>query len=129
MFDSKKGCWPLIACGKAIHKSKYRESGDDIIKPITKVNNCVIKKLLIEGIIPRIKKVWPKAMKKQVTLQWDNATPHKKAFDIDVLEACTSGGWDIDIVQQSAKSPDLNTLDLGYFNALQTLQYIKVAKI
>lgn len=36
-------------------------------------------------------------------------------------------GWDVQIRRQPAKSPDLNILDLGYFNAIQSLQHRKRA--
>ena len=32
------------------------------------------------------------------------------------------GGWDIRIIPQPPRSPDLNVLDLGFFNAIQSLQ-------
>ena len=48
MFDGKIGCRPLITCGKSIHESKYREAGADLINTVTKVDNHVIKKLLID---------------------------------------------------------------------------------
>ncbi|POM74333.1 Hypothetical protein PHPALM_8725 [Phytophthora palmivora] len=33
------------------------------------------------------------------------------------------GGWDIQIVSQPPRSPDMNVLDLGFFHSLQSLQY------
>ncbi|GMF18282.1 unnamed protein product [Phytophthora fragariaefolia] len=33
------------------------------------------------------------------------------------------GGWNIRVLCQAPNSPDLNTLDLGGFNSMQTLQY------
>ena len=38
MFDGKIGCWPLITCGKAICKSKYREAGAEKDAPKTHVS-------------------------------------------------------------------------------------------
>ena len=57
MFDVKIGCWPLITFGKEILKSKDREAGADFINPITKADNNIIEKLLIDGIIPHINHV------------------------------------------------------------------------
>jgi hypothetical protein len=36
-------------------------------------------------------------------------------------------GWDLQIKCQPPKSPDLNVLDLSFFNAIQSLQYQKRA--
>ena len=47
------------------------------------------------------------------------ATRSYKRFN----EAAKEGGWDIRIKRQLAKSPDLNILDLGFFNSFQSLQY------
>ena len=53
----------------------------------------------------------------------DNAKPHTEAVDRRFHEAAKKGGWDIRIKRQPAKSPDLNILDLGFFNSIQSLQY------
>jgi hypothetical protein len=37
-------------------------------------------------------------------------------------------GWDINFVTKPANSPGLNTLDLAFFRAIQSLQYQKPAK-
>jgi len=42
--------------------------------------------------------------------------------DPDVVRAGTSDGWNIRLLCQPPNSPDLNVLDLGYFNALQSMQ-------
>ena len=53
----------------------------------------------------------------------DNAKPHLLKDDPDVMLACKRGGWDIRLRYQPPNSPDLNVLDLGYFRALQSVQY------
>ena len=98
------------------------------MKPLTKINADVICTFICKKIIPRIKKVWPKDMNKECKVQWDNAKVHVSAYDLSLLECLTTGGWNIDVVMQPAKSPDLNILDLGYFNSLQTLQYTTPVK-
>ena len=74
-------------------------------------------------IIPAIKKSWPKAMNKQVKIQWDNAGPHLKHLIPEVLKECIINRCNTTFFNQPAKSPNLNVLDLGLFNAIQTLQY------
>ncbi|KAG4231800.1 hypothetical protein PC116_g19947 [Phytophthora cactorum] len=49
-----------------------------------------------------------------IKVQQDNA---------DIIEAGQEGGWDIRMVSQLLRSPDMNVLDLGFFNSLQSLQH------
>ena len=62
-------------------------------------------------------------MNKQVKIQWDNAGPHLKHLSPEIIKECNINRWNIAFVNQLAKSPDLNVLDSGLFNAIQTLQY------
>ncbi|CAB1110880.1 unnamed protein product [Ectocarpus sp. CCAP 1310/34] len=34
----------------------------------------------------------------------------------------SADGWDIQLINQPANSPDKNVLDLGFFNSIQSLQ-------
>ena len=67
-------------------------------------------------------------MKNECKVHWDNAKVHVTAYNLSLLECLTSGGWNIDVAMQPAKSPDLNVQDLGYFNSLQSLQYTTPVK-
>ena len=53
--------------------------------------------------------------------------PHKKASIRDDIAASTaSKGWNISVRTQSPRnSPNLNVLELGFFNLIQSLQYKK----
>ena len=42
--------------------------------------------------------------------------------DKDCTEAVRNSGLNIKIINQPSNSPDLNVLDLGYFNSIQSLQ-------
>ncbi|KAG6941546.1 hypothetical protein JG687_00019583, partial [Phytophthora cactorum] len=42
-----------------------------------------------------------------------------------VVAAGLQGGWKIRVVCQPPRSPDCNILDLGFFNAIQAMQYKK----
>lgn len=81
------------------------------------------RQLLINKVIPAIKSKWPAHEKHMVIrIQQDNASPHVEANDAEVLAAGREDGWRIIIDCQPAQSPDLNVLDLGYFNSIQSLQ-------
>ena len=66
---------------------------------------------------------WPKCHKHlYIRIQQDNARPHIAADDTAFLEAASGTGLDIGLFCQPPNSPDLNVLDLGFFNAMQSLQ-------
>ncbi|KAG6945762.1 hypothetical protein JG687_00017095 [Phytophthora cactorum] len=56
-------------------------------------------------------------------VQHDNASPHGAVTRATVKQAAKEGGWDIRMEFQPPKSPDMNILDLGIFNAIQSVQY------
>ena len=61
----------------------------------------------------------------EIRIQQDNATPHGKA-DGDVMKEDGSiEGWNITLNNQPPNSPDLNILDLGFFNSIHSLQMKK----
>ncbi|KAH7858199.1 hypothetical protein Vadar_021189 [Vaccinium darrowii] len=63
-----------------------------------------------------------------ILIQQDNARPHIHEFDAKFLEEASKDGFDIHLVFQPPNSPDLNVLDLGFFRAIQTLQYQQAPK-
>ena len=80
------------------------------------------KTFLLENVIPAIKAKWP-VKKERIYIQQDNAKPHIDGNDPDIVAAGTADGWDIRLMNQPARSPDVNVLDLGYFASIQSLQY------
>jgi hypothetical protein len=44
----------------------------------------------------------------KIKVQQDNAGPHVKDDNTDVMEAGQHGGWDIQMVSQPPRSPDLD---------------------
>ena len=48
---------------------------------------------------------------------------HEKLFKKDFQEEATKNGFDIQLMCQPPKSPDLNILDLGFCSAIQSLQH------
>ncbi len=88
------------------------------------VNRDAYRATLINDVIPAIKAKWPASGKKKpIYIQQDNCRAHVLVGDPEVVAACRSGGWNIMIRCQPPNSPDLNVLDLGYFRAVQSLQY------
>ena len=125
-FDGKLGIWPFIEWVPAQRSSRNRPAGTLEMKSIN-VNKEVYKQFIIEKVIPAIKDKWPHCHRgTPIRVQQDNAKPHLIAEDDpDLAQAITATGLDIRMVKQPPNSPDTNVLDLGYFKAIQTLQYRK----
>lgn len=81
------------------------------------------KEKLLQDVIPVIKRVWNRARRgKHIWAQHDNAPSHNLNEYPDVVRECTVGGCDVKFISQPTNSPDLNILDLGFFNSTQSLQ-------
>ncbi|KAK9666092.1 hypothetical protein RND81_14G159900 [Saponaria officinalis] len=106
----------------AQRSSKNQAAGTLETKAIDSVNKVVTKQCLLEKIIPAIKSKWPSTKDKHIFIQQDNATPHITNNDQEFRNAATSDGFNIELVFQPPNSPDLNTNDLGFFRAIQSLQ-------
>ncbi len=72
--------------------------------------------MIIDNLFPAILGSWPAWEQRRICIQLDNPKPYSAV------------GWDIDLAMQPANLPDLNTLDLAFFQAIQSLQYQKPAK-
>ena len=119
-FDGKIGIWPIVYFKESTRKSKYYDKGE--MRPYNlKMNKTTYKHFLLDHLIPALKSKWPNRTD-NIIIQQDNAPPHNIVNDDDVLMACSEGGWNIKILFQPPKSPDLNVLDLGFFNSIQALQ-------
>ena len=58
-----------------------------------------------------------------IRIQQDNARPHIKPTDEQFVQAANTLGLQVRLVFQPLNSPDMNVLDLGYFNAIRSLQH------
>lgn len=123
IHDGKFGIYPFVNYERAKHASKNRPAGTMETKAIQNVNQVVIRKMLIEKVIPDIIAKWPTQLSKEVYLQQDNARPHIDGSDTQFQAAATTNGFNIKLVFQPPQSPDLNVLDLGLFNGFQSIQY------
>ncbi|KAF0720022.1 Aste57867_630 [Aphanomyces stellatus] len=108
-------------------RSKNRDRGTPVTVPITVTKN-VYRHYLVDLVFPAIRKQWPGRRDAPIYVQHDNAWPHVENDDPEVLAAGAQGGWTIRLSSQPAMSPDFNILDLGFFNAIQSLQHHKVTR-
>ena len=66
---------------------------------------------------------WPAPTRHNpIFIQQDNAKSHRVNDHQDLLEACSSDGFNIEVINQPPNSPDTNVLDLGFFASIQSLQ-------
>ncbi|KAK9726189.1 hypothetical protein RND81_05G196800 [Saponaria officinalis] len=128
IFDGKIGMFPFTKQQPAARSNRNRPRGTLETKPIKSISKEVIRRCVIEQVIPSIKSVWPQGLSKHILIQQDNAKPHINNNDPDFMVAANSDGFNIEFVFQPPNSPDLNCNDLGYFRALQSLQPKKAAK-
>jgi len=65
---------------------------------------------------------------KPIFIQQDNAPSHLREIDPVFCEAPKPEGFDIHLICQPPNSLDFNILDLGFFRAIQAIQYKKNEK-
>ena len=123
IFDGKIGMWPIVTTEPAKRNSVNRVAGTPVTKALN-VDTKVYRDLIINKVVPAIVEKWPQSQRKNtVKIQQDNAPVHIKPTDPAFVAAVENSNMDIQLVFQPPNSPDLNVLDLGFFNAIQTLQY------
>ncbi|XP_021722427.1 uncharacterized protein LOC110689909 [Chenopodium quinoa] len=123
LHDGKYGIWPFVYETTANKKSKNRDVGTVEIKATQNVNKEAIRAMLLTNVILGIKAKWPSHLPKDIFIQWDNARPHQIPRDEEFESACQSKGFNIQFISQPAQSPNLNVLDQGLFNVIQSIQY------
>ena len=126
LFRSKLGIWPFAEIVLAKRSSRNRLRGTPELKPILLVTKEKIRSMILYNIIPAIIGKFPKRVEGGFTptvwIQQDNAGPHITPKDKEFLETVrTVKDINIRLESQPAQSPDLNVLDLGFFNSLQSL--------
>lgn len=94
------------------------------MKPLDSITKDVIREYMIEKVLPAIRSKWPpEDAHKPIYIQQDNARPHLSPNDKLFCDVAKQHGFDIRLVCQPANSLDLNILDLGFFNSIQSIQY------
>ena len=130
-FDGKIGIWPFVETVPAARTSRNRPAGTPLMKSIN-VTADRYKEMIMDKVIPAINSKWPACHRNMIVrLQQDNATPHHQISMDNIqythaqAQGMLNGGMMVVPENQPANSPDLNVLDLGYFNSIQSLQHKK----
>jgi hypothetical protein len=123
-FDGKIGMWPIAEQVPAARASVNRPAGTLEWKNL-KVTKAVYTQYLVEKVLPAIRERFPHT-NRPIYIQQDNATSHLKPEEFATLLAgypAGNGNWRFVLYCQPPNSPDMNVLDLGFFRALQGLQF------
>ncbi len=123
-FDGKVLLLPIVSEKVMLKSSKYAKKGETVVEPATLDKQGFIKictKDLLHAIRPLVKRL-PEV--KVVKVQMDKAGGHgggrgdMKGILKQLNEAGAKEKVKVLFLTQSAKSPDLNALDLGAWNSL-----------
>jgi len=88
-----------------------------------------MRSYLISKVLGAIVQRWPRELRGQtIYIQQDNAPSHVPVNDEEFRTAVAHTGLDIRLINQPSNSPDLNVLDLGFFNSLQSLTYDMISR-
>ncbi|KAM3288111.1 hypothetical protein P3S67_021541 [Capsicum chacoense] len=129
LFSGKIGIFWFVVKEPAKRNSKNRTAGTMETKLFQSVTKDITRACLIEKVLPAIRAKWPTSNSNNpVFLQQDNARPHIGNNDLEFIEDAQQDGFEIRLCFQPSSSPDLNVLDLGFFRAIQSLQYQKSPK-
>ena len=113
MFDGKIGMRPFVERVEAKRTSKNREKGM-IETKVVPVNKNRYWEFMIEKVVPAIKAKWPDR-NRNILIQQDGASSHIDEDDPEFVAIGVTGVWNIRLMTQSPKLPDLNVLDLSFF--------------
>jgi len=126
-FDGKIGVWPFVEHVAAERTSVNRVAGTMETKCISAtLTTC--KRFFFEKVVPAVKAKFPRTQGQRrttVRFQHDNPATHFQWFDPDWVDCWFENrqDWNFELKPQSANSCDQNMLDLGFFRALQSLQW------
>jgi hypothetical protein len=88
-----------------------------------------MRSYLIGNVLKAIVQRCPWELRGQtIYIQQDNAPSHVPVNGEEFKTAVAHTELDIRLINQSTNSPDLNVLDLGFFNSLQSLSYDRVSR-
>ena len=120
-WDGKLGIWPIGDWEPVQRKSKNRPKGTPVSK-----NKIVMKEvyrdLLITKLIPVIVERWPVSDRnsRKIFIQQDGVKNHICEDNKFFNAALEENGVNAELYTQSANSPAVNLLDLGFFRAIQS---------
>jgi hypothetical protein len=128
IFNGKIGIWPLIMKEPAAQNSKNRSANTLITKPMN-VTKDVYATMMIDKVLPAIRSKWPCGSSiAMIYIQHDNAKLYLDPKDSRFVNAAHDSDFNMWLHCQPANSPDMNILDLGFFNAIQSLQHQSLPK-
>jgi hypothetical protein len=130
MWDGKTGIWPCGHYYLAERSSVNRPAGTKLWRNET-MGHRMYKEYAVDKLIPAILEKWPLGEwsdpRFKIKIQQDNAGGHAGCHDPFLMRAIKSMEdnhifipGENTLYAQPANSPDLNILDLGFFNALQS---------
>ena len=94
-----------------------------VTKALTSITTEEYRSFICNKVVPAIAEKWPDCHRNMtIKIQQDNAPVHIKETDVAFHQAVAATDLNIQLRFQPSNSPDLNVLDLGFFNAIQSLQ-------
>ncbi|XP_010678039.1 uncharacterized protein LOC104893610 [Beta vulgaris subsp. vulgaris] len=123
IHDGKFGIYPFVEYARAKYSTKNRRACTLLTKATESVTLAVMRDMIVNTIIPAIMRNWPEGVSIDIYIQQDNARPDIHSSDLEFIAAASQNGFNIQLINQQPQSPDLNVLDLGFFRAIQALQY------
>ena len=120
-WDGKLGIWPIGDWEPAQRGSKNRPKGTLVWKNKT-VTKVVYRDLLMNKLILAILDKWLRRdrMSRTIYIQQDGAKNHIREDDEKFNNALTEQEIVAKLYTQMPNSPDVNLLDLGFFQAIQS---------
>ena len=120
-WDGKLEIWPIGDWEPVKQGSKNRPKGMLVWKNKT-VTKDVYRDLHINKLIPAILDEWPRRerMSRTIYIQQDGVKKHIREDDEEFNNALTEQEIDAKLYMQTPNSPDVNLLDLGFFQAIQS---------
>ena len=110
--------WPIGKWELAKRSSKKRAKGTPVWK-----NQCITRDVYCEYLIQKfllaVKERWPRN-NRRIWLQQDGAKSHILQDDVEFKEAVEQIGLNLTMFTQVPTSPATNSLDLGFFRAIQS---------
>ncbi|KAF0742544.1 hypothetical protein Ae201684_002635 [Aphanomyces euteiches] len=111
----------------AIRSSINRPTGTSVLSTIVVTKN-VYREYLLSKVLPAIKSMWISEHGQDngtIFIQQDNARPHVSVDDAMFAARAKELDLNVRLINQPAQSPDLNVLDLGFFNSIQLQQQME----
>ena len=117
IFNRKMGIWPFIMMAPAQRNSKNRPEGTLEVKTVN-VDRDEMRDMMLLNVIPAIVKKWPGSTRGFLSNRI--MTPPCATWG-QGDGGGVGGTWSGTIVP-APNIPDLNVLDLGFFNSIQSLK-------